>query len=550
MRGVLVYVVLCVCVSSGFSQSMSPKREFRAVWIATVNNIDWPSRSGLSSEAQQTEFIALLDEVKRLGMNAVFVQVRPGADAFYESSYEPWSKWLSGTLGKPPEPYYDPLAFMLKEARRRQLEFHAWVNPFRVSKQPAGMEKRAIIQQKQHWMLNYGKLTLFNPGIPEVRSYLVNVIKDLVTRYEIDGLHFDDYFYPYPDLPEPLNDRHTFSYHKGKFRNIKNWRRHNINRFVEDVHKMLKQYAPKVKFGISPFGVWRNARDDPHGSPTRSGYTSYDHLYADSKQWVENGWVDYIAPQCYQSTKHNLTPFKPLVRWWNKNYADRHVYIGHAAYRFFSPKEKYTEWHWHNEFPEQLHTTRQYPKIQGSIFYSAKSLRKNKGGISDVLRKRFYRFPALVPTMAWKDSIPPNPPRQVRQKIEEKANKISWQTPQKAADNESVRGYVLYRFNQNETPDFDNPANILGLLAEEPKMYLDKNVQENRHYSYFLTALDGLKNESKPVKAQKTPIFPEEKNKSWHLPFSRETSAKLSDFFIRSLKKTITPIPFEIIEPK
>lgn len=546
MRLRLLFTLFCLNFSLlTLAQPLAPKREFRAVWIATVNNIDWPSRSGLSSEEQQQEFIELLDQHRSIGINAVIVQIRPAGDAFYNSSYEPWSKWLTGEAGKAPEPYYDPLEFMVRETHKRHLEFHAWVNPFRVSFRYGSGGNQKMANYKPSWFLTYGSYRMFNPGISEVRTYLTSVMKDIVTRYNIDGLHFDDYFYPYPDLKQELGDRYTFHRNKRGFRKISDWRRDNINLFIKGVHTMLQQYAPRVKFGVSPFGVWRNQRDDPMGSPTRSGYTSYDHLYADVRLWLKEGWIDYVAPQCYQSTRHFQTPFAPLVNWWNKNSFDRHIYIGHAVYRLFSTKNDTRAWYSKLELPNQIRSMRNLTAIKGSVFFSSNTLLKNKGGSRDSLKTNFYHYPALVPVMPWKDSIPPNPLVEAHWQPNFDGNKITWNMPEPAEDGEYPRSCILYRFRKDEKLNLENPARILAILPANKGEYLDNQIEHNDLYRYFLTSVDRLQNESIPVEV--TEDIPEA-TANWGLPFSQETAADVSDYFIKRMHEFITPMPYEIVD--
>lgn len=300
-------------------EAIYPKREFRAAWVATIENIDWPSKKTLSSFKQKEEFLQILDVHKKVGINAVFVQVRSASDAFYAKSTEPWSEWLSGTQGKAPDPYYDPMNFMIEEAHSRNLEFHAWLNLNRgTHKNPKSITNDHITKKKPEWFVSYGGYKLYNFGIPEVREYIKDLVVNMVKTYDVDGIHFDDYFYPYAIAGETFNDAATFKKFGKGFDNIADWRRQNINLLIKDISDAISVEKKWVKFGISPFGVWRNASVDKKGSPTEGGQTSYDNLYADTRKWAQFGWIDYIAPQVYFAFQHPKVPYLPLVNWWGE----------------------------------------------------------------------------------------------------------------------------------------------------------------------------------------------------------------------------------------
>lgn len=483
-----------------FGQPLSPKREFRAVWIATINNIDWPSRAGLPVEKQKEEFIQLLDDHKADGMNTIIVQIRPAGDAFYKSSIEPWSQWLTGQQGVPPDPAYDPLEFIVEEAHHRNLELHAWLNPFRAvaNINTAKLHHSHISRKKPEWFLNYGILKLFNPGIPEVREYLIEVIRDIVKRYDVDGIHFDDYFYPYPDPIYHLNDQSTFRRYGAGFVDKAEWRRENINVFIRDSYKAIKEIKPWVKFGISPFGVWRNQKNDEFGSKTRSGYTCYDHLHADIRKWVQMGWVDYMAPQLYQNTKHEKNPFFELTEWWNDNAFGRHIYIGHAAYRVHWSSDK--SWYDNRELPKQVRFTRFQKNIMGSTFYSSKSLYRNKGGIRDSLRTNIYHKPAIPPAMPWLDSVAPHPPESPVLAVAPRGVVLSWKPKKELAEAQKTRSYIIYRFpKQVNQFDFSDASNILAILSANRTDFEDPEAKSVDDFKYFISSIDRLNNESEPV---------------------------------------------------
>lgn len=474
-----------------FAQLQSPKYELRAAWIATVANIDFPSRKGLPADLQQIEFQAMLDSLKALGMNAVIVQVRPAADAFYPSPKEPWSEWLTGVQGKAPEPYYDPLAFMIEAAHKRNMEFHAWLNPYRAvfDTDSSSIVPEHITQQKPEWFFQYGKKKYFNPGVPEVRNYIVEVIADLVQRYDLDAVHFDDYFYPYHIANVPFEaDTATFRTYANGFTSINDWRRHNVNVLIESVHKTLRTLKPKVKFGISPFAVWRNRKDDKRGSETEAGQPTYDYLYADVRKWLQKGWIDYVAPQLYFAKAFKKVPYDVMLAWWSRNTFGKHLYIGQGAYRI----GRDSLWKNPSELPNQLRLNRQNQIVKGSIYFSANALLKNPLGIADSLKQDFYRLPAFVPPMRWKDAMPPNPPRNLRAIKSDSSTVLVWQVPQPARDGESATYFAIYHFGEKEKVNLNNPHRIVAVLRDT----LWHITQTGK---YAVTAFDRLHNESRPA---------------------------------------------------
>src|SRR6476469_8451451 len=383
--------------------AQQPAYEFRGVWMATVDNIDWPNRGDYDPQSQREEYVRQLDMHARNGMNAIIAQVRPAADAFYPSPFEPWSQWLTGTQGKPPAPYYDPLQFMVEEAHKRGFEFHAWCNPYRAnfSIGSTSIAPAHITRLYPEWFLSYGGTLYFDPGNKDAQKWVVGVIKDIVHRYDVDAIHMDDYFYPYRIAGKEFPD--SASYRKyGNGMNKEDWRRANVDSIILALSKVIKEEKPWVKFGISPFGVWRNKSKDPEGSPTKAGQTNYDDLYADILLWAEEGWIDYIAPQLYWEIGFNKAAFETLVDWWSKHTYGRHLYIGQGIYRAFEKKS--VAWHDKNQLPKQIQLLRSYPEIQGSVFFSSKTFYGNPNGWNDSLQNNYYKTPALIPPMPW---LPP-----------------------------------------------------------------------------------------------------------------------------------------------
>lgn len=368
------------------------QREMRGVWLATIANLDWPSHSGLPAELQQQQFIALLDQVKGLHLNTVVVQVRPMADAFYPSSYAPWSQYLTGTQGQ--NPGYDPLAFMVAQAHIRQLAFHAWFNPFRVSTHTDLQALAANNPARQHpdWLVIYGGQLYYNPGLPIVRDFIVNSIVEVVRNYEIDAVHLDDYFYPYPVGQRDFPDQDTYQrYGAHVFASKADWRRDNINQFIHQLAQRIKQVKPNVELGVSPFGVWRNHSADPAGSFTSASVTDYDSLYADTHTWIKQRWIDYIAPQIYWNIGFAVADYETLVRWWANEVRGSPVqlYIGQAAYRV-NP-EGTGAWSQPDQLLAQLRINQRYEQVHGSIFFSLKDILRNPLHIKDQLQQYFNK---------------------------------------------------------------------------------------------------------------------------------------------------------------
>ncbi len=477
----------------------SPKREFRGVWIATVANIDWPSKQTMSADAQKAELVALLDQQKRNGINAVIFQVRPAADAFYAKGREPWSRFLNGKQGLGPEPFYDPLEFAITEAHKRGMELHAWFNPYRASTDLVAthFSKDHITLTHPGWFFNYDGKKHFNPGIPQVWEYIVGIIMDVVKNYDVDGIHFDDYFYPYKDqYNTPIPDTYTYTLFGKGFSDIKSWRRQNVDTLIHLLSDSIHTAKPFVKFGISPFGIWKNIKQDSLGSNTAGG-SSFLEQYADSRKWVQQGWVDYIAPQIYWTFGYRLAAFENLLDWWSNNTYNRHLYVGQGAYR--AAEMKYG-WDDRRQIPKQVRAIRDNPRAQGSIFFSSKSITNNLGGVQDSLRFDLYKWPALLPQMLWIDKVPPKAPHLLVAKHGiGNTVALSWNPSAPGDDNEPPYGYVVYRFNEGEEVNIRNARNIVSVSFDASvTAFVDEGVRSNVRYTYAVTTLDRMKNESGP----------------------------------------------------
>ncbi|AWC32713.1 glycoside hydrolase family 10 protein [Bacillus cytotoxicus] len=480
------------------ASTYSPKHELRAAWIASVLNIDWPSQTGLSIEKQKQEFMKLLDDVKGAGMNAVVVQIKPTADAFYPSKYGPWSEYLTGTQGK--DPGYDPLAFMIEESHKRNLEFHAWINPYRITMNHTDLNRLAEnhpARQHPDWVVSYGGKLYYNPGIPDVQNFITEGALEIVQNYDIDSLHMDDYFYPYKVAGEEFPDQNTYeTYNNGKFSNIEDWRRHNVNELVKKLNIAIKSEKAYVKFGISPFGVWRNIADDPTGSHTTAGQRNYDDLYADTREWIQKGYIDYITPQIYWNIGFAPAAYDILLDWWVKEIKNRpiHLYIGQAAYKINN--NSVPAWSDPEEYPKQIALNRQYADIKGSMHFSLKDINNNPLGMKDRLQHDIYKHPALIPPMPWLDNDPPKQPTLKGAIARDEGIALGIINDR---DNDSAY-YAIYRVNGKNDVDTQNPKNLITTVRKTRlgEIYVDKTAIQGETYTYAVTALDRLHNESVP----------------------------------------------------
>ncbi len=488
-RYLLFLVFLFSWANTAFAQ---PKHEFRAVWVATVVNIDWPSKIGLSTPEQQAEVIELLNLHKSLGMNAIILQVRPSADAFYNSKLEPWSRYLSGIQGAAPNPYYDPLQFWIDECHKRGMELHAWLNPYRVAQKfDDPLSENHIAFAKPEWILKYGNKLYFDPGVPETREFVAKVVQDIVARYDVDAIHFDDYFYPYP-LQEAFPDTTSFrNYNRGySAENIGDWRRENVDICIKMLNETIKATKPWVKFGISPFGVWRNKVDDPMGSDTKAGATNYDHLYANIIKWQEKGWIDYCLPQLYWRIGHPLVDFTLLANWWRNHTYGRAMYVGHGVYRI-AANSKTKEWAEADQIPKQITVLRSIPELGGSAFYSSKWFKGDLLGLQDELKQNLYRNPAIIPPMPWLDNVAP----QGVTVLKKRGRKVKWETMESELEMDRADKFVVYLTESGTLPDSERNTHIF-TFTKEKAIKFERINKKKRKYDVRISVLDRLNNES------------------------------------------------------
>lgn len=481
---------------SGQAQN-SPKREFRAVWVATVNNIDWPSKPGLSTDQQKKEVIDILNLHAKNGMNAIILQIRPCSDAFYQSDLEPWSRYLTGSPGKAPSPFYDPLQFWIAECHKRHMEFHAWLNPFRVAQNAAEpMASNHIAFKHLDWIVNYGGKLYFDPGLPQTRDFVVKVVTDIVSRYDVDAIHFDDYFYPYP-LKEDFPDGDSFSQYNRGFLAVQkaDWRRDNVDMIIRSLSENIKRTKPWVKFGISPFGVWRNKADDPDGSETTAGTTNYDQLYADILKWQKYSWIDYCLPQLYWQIGHPSVDYLTLSKWWANHAYNRAMYIGNAVYKL-EANSTVPEWRDPNQLVRQIQVTRQIPQLGGNAFYSSVHFKRNLFGFDQTLREDLYKYPALAPSMPWIDNNAPATPLHFKKR----GKKLKWKTVETENELDKATAFIVYLNPEGQKFDPDNPENIFTITSDKSIRFKPNSRKLRRKFEIRVSALDRLHNESQTTK--------------------------------------------------
>ncbi|MEV4224209.1 family 10 glycosylhydrolase [Nonomuraea sp. NPDC049725] len=465
-----------------------PKRQLRGVWIATVQNIDWPSRTGLSAERQKAEYVKLLDAAAKRKFNAVFVQVRPASDALYKSSIEPWTRFLTGTAGK--DPGWDPLPWLIEESHKRGMEFHAWFNPYRASYDADMSKLPANHPAKRHpgWTVKYGDRLYYNPGLPQVREHVTKVVTDVVKRYDVDGVHFDDYFYPYPGEGGTFDDAAAFTKY-GKGKKLADWRRQNVNKLIAQVDEAVHATKQHVKFGVSPFGIWRNKSDDPSGSAT-GGMSAYDSIFADARAWIKAGTVDYVMPQLYWSRGHKTASYKALAPWWADAVEGSgvHLYIGQALYRVGARDE--AAWTKPGELSAHLTLNRRHEQIRGDVYFSAKQLLTNPLGAIDQVAKTHYRRPALLPLMKERGGQAPAKPAGVKAA----GTAVTWTA------SPGARSYAVYRMPKSGDDCHTTDARNLVAVVNGPSFTAPSAG------TYLVTSLDRLHNESKAVKVKVDPV--------------------------------------------
>ena len=472
-------------------QSPYPKREFRGAWIQAVNG----QFRGIPTEKLKQTLIDQLNSLQGAGINAIIFQVRPEADALYASQLEPWSRFLTGVQGQAPSPYWDPMQFMIDECHKRGMEFHAWINPYRVKTSlKSELAANHLYNIHPEWFVTYNNQLYFDPALPESRRHICMVVADIVSRYDVDAVHMDDYFYPYPAKGVDFPDDASFARYGGGFTNRADWRRSNVNILIQKIHETIRGLKPWVKFGISPFGIYRNEKNDPLGSKT-NGLQNYDDLYADVLLWARNGWVDYNIPQIYWQIGHPAADYETLVKWWAKNTENRPLFIGQSVMNTVQnadPKNPSI-----NQLPRKMALERAYQTIGGSCQWPASAVVENAGKYRDALVQEYHKYPALVPVFDFMDDKAPGKVRKVKKVWTEDGYMLFWTAPKAKDEMDRAVQYVVYRFDGKEKVNIDDASHIVAITRNN--FYKLPYDDGKTKYRYVVTALDRLHNESKSV---------------------------------------------------
>lgn len=486
LRVFLSLFLIVFMVSAGYSQTS--KREFRGAWIQCVNG----QFQGMSKDKMQSTLKYQLDELQKDGVNAIIFQVRPECDALYVSDIEPWSRFLTGRQGT--NPGWDPLQWMIDESHKRGMELHAWINPYRAkTKNTFEMANNHIAIKHPDYVFAYDGQLILNPGMPECRDYICNVVRDIVSRYDVDGLHIDDYFYPYPVKGQKIPDADIYNKNNNGISNINDWRRDNVNVFVKQLGETIHEVKPWVKFGVSPFGIYRNKKNDAQLGSETNGLQNYDDLYADVLMWVNNGWIDYCVPQLYWEIGHKAADYKTLIKWWNKYASNRLLFIGEDIERTVKNADPDNPKINQMSAKRRLHS--EMPNVQGTVLWYAKAAVDNVGNYGMALRNGYWKYPALQPLMPFIDGKSPKKVRSVKAMEIDGKKILFWTAPKgKGWQNEAVK-YVVYKFDASEKVDISKSSNIVAITTDT--FY---EIADNEGGVYAVTALDRMSNESKPKK--------------------------------------------------
>ncbi len=489
MKRIYLLLVAALVAAGAWAQQ---KREMRGAWIQCVNG----QFQGMGTQRMQQTLAYQLDELRKDGVNTIIFQVRPECDALYESSIEPWSRFLTGTQGQPPSPYWDPLGWMIEQCHARGMELHAWINPYRArTKNTTMLAPNHIQVRKPQNCFDYDGLTILNPGIPENRDYICEVARDIVTRYDVDGIHMDDYFYPYPAAGQTIPDDQQYQLYNNGIRDRGDWRRYNVNLFIEQFYKTVHKAKPWVKVGISPFGIYRNKRSSDIGSNT-NGLQNYDDLYADVLLWVNNGWLDYCVPQLYWEIGHKAADYDTLIRWWNQHAGKRPLIIGEDVERTVKATDPANPSQSQMNAKYRLH--RQMPNVKGTVLWYAKAVVDNIGNYGSSLRSYYWSKPVLQPDMSFISKKTPKKVRKLKPVWTSDGYMLFWTAPKGDDWYRKPVGYVVYRFAKGQKQDLSDASKIVAVTTDTycPLPYVEGKAK----YTYYVTALNRLHNESKPRK--------------------------------------------------
>ena len=488
----LLFLLLFAVVSVPVKAEKPLKREFRGAWIQVVNG----QFIGMSTNEMQQTLSTQLDALQKAGINAIIFQVRPEADALYMSYYEPWSRYLTGQQGVAPDPYWDPLQWMIDECHCRGMELHAWINPYRAkTKGTKELGLKHPYKSNPERFVHYDGMLIFNPALKENRDYICTIVTDIVRRYDVDGLHIDDYFYPYPVPGLEFDDEQSFRADSRGFTDKGDWRRDNVNMLVEQLHRTIRSVKPWVKFGISPFGIYRNQKSDPEGSAT-NGLQNYDDLYADILLWIDKGWVDYTIPQLYWEIGHKAADYETLVGWWAEHAAGRPLYVGQDVMRTVKAFDAHHPTQ--HQQARKMQLQRSYESIGGSCQWPASAVAENAGGYATVLAEEYHQWLALQPRYPFIDKKAPKKVKKLDVIWTDEGPVLCWTAPRSKNEMNRAVKYVVYRFVKGEKVNLNDATCIVGFTQSTffPLTYQDGDTK----YTYVVTALDRLHNESKPQK--------------------------------------------------
>ena len=483
---VVVGLLIAICVAA------QQNREFRGAWIQCVNG----QFQGMGTLKMQQTLLYQLDELKKDGVNAIIFQVRPECDALYQSNIEPWSRFLTGQQGKAPSPYWDPLQWMIEQCHQRGMELHAWINPYRAkSKGTSMLASNHVGVTHPERCFSYDDLLILNPGIPENHDYICQVAKDIVSRYDIDGIHMDDYFYPYPAAGQVIPDNQQYRMYSNGIKDRGDWRRYNVNLFIKQFYETVHATKPWVKVGISPFGIYRNKRSAAIGSNT-NGLQNYDDLYADVLLWINNGWLDYCVPQIYWEIGNKAADYDTLIRWWNQHAGGRPLFIGEDIERTVKNADPQNPSQ--NQQPAKYRLHQQMSNVRGTVLWYAKAAVDNTGNYATMLRNNYWRYPAMQPQMSFISSKTPKRPRKVKPVWTSDGYILFWTSPRGKQWDEMATQYAVYRVEKGMKINTDDPSKLVAITSNT---YLKLPYKDGRHkYTYVVTALNRLQAESKVVK--------------------------------------------------
>jgi uncharacterized lipoprotein YddW (UPF0748 family) len=484
------FLVLITACQDSHSQSLRQEREVRAVWVATFFQLDFPRESSRSRVVLTEQWRQMIRQLRNMGINTLYFQVRPSGDAFYKSELVPWSRFLSGQEGQGPEGDFDPLSVFIEMAHEAGMELHAWMNPLRVSANldTSLMAANHIVKQHPDWTFAYGNRYYLDPGLPGVRWHILNVVEELVTKYDVDGIHMDDYFYPYPSGGVAVPDSLTYSLYGQSYFDREDWRRSNVDRLIEEMAALIKQKKAHVKFGISPFGVWRNQVVDPSGSATSNKITSYDHLYADVVKWLDEGWIDYVVPQLYWEMDHPISDYETLLEWWAGKVQGNQLIIGHAAHKVGNGTGQ--AWQHPEELPRQMTLTFDYPEVRGHAFFRARSLLGNPLGIADSLRRDFARA-VVLPEVATRIRRSSAQAVLKKPRLNKEGVRLCWNEG-KADDHPYY--YGVYRFD-GKKKEWNKGQEVLLYttpygMEKRRFCFSDKHIRKGSTYTYWIVSFD------------------------------------------------------------